>query len=215
MVTSHASNPAIWKLATISLSPLLPSSLIMATLGWLSLSGDDGTGSNDSLYSGARLLQRPASSSITHCGLFCSRSSWKLVASQISRKSTILCSNTTSPPTRTDTTASSPNPAAFPIKRQGTSFERKAFMMISVSSSFTSKTIPNSSANRTSATLFTVAVKFSGHGTSMDRPQLPAKAISTRVVTSPPSLTSWPETIRLWDISSCVVLNAASNIWKQ
>ena len=191
MVTSCTSKPASSSTAAISRSPLVPSSRSTATRGLApgaraSSASGVGAGEYVSRHSGGARVARPAASCATHTGLAWRASSWKDVASHVSRSAAMGASSTRAPPTVT-VTAPSGAPGA-PTGAAGTSATANACSTAASAASSTSSSQPSSSANSGPST--PASPPAGGGGSSSRSPVLPANAISSAATSSPPSLMS-------------------------
>jgi len=104
IVISHGSNPAAWNAAAISLSPLLPSSRMMATFGFeeaVNSFPSVNLGVKDRDHDGDVLHFSPSFSSLTQDFRRCNSSSWKLVSSHRSLRSEVFSLRCRLPSTKT------------------------------------------------------------------------------------------------------------------
>ncbi len=189
MVTSHGSKPARWKAAAISRSPLEPSSRRIATgifAARSSTAGAVAAGRERQGVGRRRRVRRPACSCATQAGSACSRSSSKLVASQ--QVAERRAGRRRARARRRRGSAPRPSARVRPIATHGTScvgedgdrlvevvgvdLEDQAQLL---GEQHRERVGPRSSVRR-----------------STSSPQSPANAISSSVVTSPPSERSWP-----------------------
>mmetsp|Transcript_11358 Transcript_11358/g.26601 ORF Transcript_11358/g.26601 Transcript_11358/m.26601 type:complete len:235 (-) Transcript_11358:1041-1745(-) len=148
-----------------------------------------GSGAYVSFHSGAFLLLSPTSSCLTHSGFLCLRSRRKLVSSQRSRRAVIGSSTHGAFVPTAILIESVPSATAVPISMHVTPLASNAPIAAPTSSGATSRTMPASSLK----SVPTSPAPGQVSGTTTLTLQLPAKAISRSVVTSPPSDRSWPD----------------------
>mmetsp|Transcript_8454 Transcript_8454/g.25386 ORF Transcript_8454/g.25386 Transcript_8454/m.25386 type:complete len:279 (-) Transcript_8454:2751-3587(-) len=202
MAMSQVSKPAAWNAAAISLSPLLPSSLMMATLclacAFRTPFGVK-AGVKGTVQAGALRTDREAASLSTQVSTHCSLSSSNALSSQTSLRLCTVSPTTSSPlietviPLLDLVLPTTPHVMSFLAKRESTS---------ALLASLTSSRKPGSSAKSSSAAECSVKI-------SASRPQLPAKAISRRAVISPPSEMSCPAETFFAKIRLCTISKAS------
>mmetsp|Transcript_14859 Transcript_14859/g.37605 ORF Transcript_14859/g.37605 Transcript_14859/m.37605 type:complete len:333 (+) Transcript_14859:813-1811(+) len=209
MVTSHVSSPPANMAPAMSRSPFDPSSRRMATRGLPEVSARRGAGVgmgvNVSGQLGVERERRPRASARQQTGSHCRSSSSSDVRSHTSRSSTIGWSSTDLPSTLTTTRP--PASPTTPIVWCATPARSSSCVTVASCSAHTSTTTPTSSAKRRAS-----VSTPSGAARLSSRPTLPAKAISSAVVSSPPSERSCAARMCPLPTSACIALKSAPSL---